>query len=130
MSTVQPQERPLSPDRPWSARMADSMLKRHVPAAAQWHYEHGLLLQAIEQVGRATGEARFRDHVKATVDLFIDSDGSIRTYNLQDYNLDQINPGKRLLALHDDTGDERYKQAAALLRQQLAHQPRTRSGGF
>jgi unsaturated rhamnogalacturonyl hydrolase len=130
MSTIQPQERPLSPDRPWSARMADSMLERHVPAAAQWHYEHGLLLQALEHVGRATGETRFRDHVKATIDLFIDSDGGIRTYNLEDYNLDQINPGKRLFSLYDDTGDERYKQAAAQLRQQLTRQPRTRSGGF
>jgi unsaturated rhamnogalacturonyl hydrolase len=110
--------------------MAYSMLKRHVPTKAQWHYEHGLLLQAIEQVWRATGVARFRDHVKATIDLFIDQDGGIRTYTLEDYNLDQINPGKLLFALYDDTGDQRYRLAAARLRRQLAGQPRTPSGGF
>jgi unsaturated rhamnogalacturonyl hydrolase len=110
--------------------MADSMLKRHVAATTQWHYEHGLLLQAIEQVARATGETRFHEHVKATVDLFIEPDGGIRTYKLEEYNLDQVNPGKLLFSLYRDTNDERYRRAAALLRQQLTHQPRTRSGGF
>jgi unsaturated rhamnogalacturonyl hydrolase len=130
MSNMQPQGRPIIPDQAWSVRMADSMLKRHVPADARWHYEHGLLLQAIERVWRATGATRFRDHVKDTIDLFIDPEGGIRSYSLEEYNLDQINPGKLLFPLYHDTGDERYKSAAMLLRAQLAHQPRTRSGGF
>src|SRR5262245_61946927 len=130
MSSAQPHDRPIIADQPWSVRMADSMLKRHDPAAAQWHYEHGLLLQAIDQVWRATGATRFRDHLKATVDLFVELDGGIRSYRLEDYNLDQVNPGKLLFPLYRDTGDERYRRAAALLRQQLARQPRTASGGF
>ena len=130
MSGAQLRDRTIESDQPWFMRMADSMLQRHVAAAAEWHYEHGLLIQAIDQVGRATGEARFRDHAKATIDLFVEPSGGIRTYRLEDYNLDQINPGKQLFALYRDTGDERYKLAAALLRQQLARQPQTNSGGF
>jgi unsaturated rhamnogalacturonyl hydrolase len=110
--------------------MADSMIKRHSPDAAQWHYEHGLLLMAIERVWRATGEARYWNHVKDTVDLFVEPDGTIRTYNLQEYNLDQINHGRVLFPLYDVTGDERYKRALAHLREQLASHPRTASGGF
>jgi unsaturated rhamnogalacturonyl hydrolase len=130
MSSAQSHDRPIIADQPWSTRMADSMLRRHDPAAAQWHYEHGLLLQAIAQVWRATGATRFGDHVKATIDLFIEPDGGIRSYRLEEYNLDQINPGKLLFPLYRDTGDERYRRAAALLRRQLAEQPRTPSGGF
>jgi unsaturated rhamnogalacturonyl hydrolase len=110
--------------------MADSVIRRHSPEAAQWHYEHGLALKAIEQVGRASGDARYGRFVKDTIDLFVEPDGAIRSYRLQEYNLDQINPGNLLFPLYQATGDERYKQAAALLRQQLREQPRTPSGGF
>lgn len=130
MSTVQPIDQAVSGDRPWSVRMADSAITRHVPGAAQWHYEHGLLLMAIEQVGRATGEPRFRQHVKDTLDRFIAPDGTIRTYRVDEYNLDQINHGRLLFPLYQATSDERYRQALMLLRRQLATQPRTPSGGF
>ena len=110
--------------------MADSVIRRHSPDAAQWHYEHGLLLLAIERVWHATGEAKYWNHVKDTVDLFIAPDGTIRTYNLEEYNLDQINHGRVLFPLYQATGDERYKRAIMLLVQQLASHPRTQSGGF
>ncbi len=130
MSTAQPIDQAVSGDQPWSTRMANSMIARHIPGAAQWHYEHGLLLMAIERVGRATGEARFQQHVKDTVDRFIAPDGTIRTYRVDEYNLDQINHGRLLFPLYQATGDERYRRAIMLLRRQLATQPRTPSGGF
>ena len=125
-----PADRSSVAEHAWSVRMADSVIRRHSPSAARWHYEDGLVLKAIEQVGRATGEARYRRFVKDTIDLFIDPAGGIRTYDLEEYNLDQINAGKLLFPLYQITGDERYKKAAALLRKQLEAQPRTRSGGF
>lgn len=130
MSTLQPVDPAAGSDRPWSVRMADSMIARHVPDAAQWHYEHGLLLMAIERVGRARGEARYWHHVKDTVDRFIAPDGAIRTYRMDEYNLDQINHGRLLFPLYQATGDERYRRAIELLRRQLAEQPRTPFGGF
>jgi unsaturated rhamnogalacturonyl hydrolase len=130
MSTMRLEDRPGVADQQWSVRMADSMIKRHSPDAAQWHYEHGLQLMAIERVWRATGEARYWNHVKDTVDLFINPDGTIRTYSLEEYNLDQINHGRVLFPLYHGTGDERYKRAIMHLRHQLASHPRTDSGGF
>jgi unsaturated rhamnogalacturonyl hydrolase len=129
MSIMQPENRPVT-SLPWSVRMADSMIARHSPDAAQWHYEHGLLLMAIERVWRATGEARFWSHVKETADLFIAPDGGIRTFRLEEYNLDQINHGRVLFPLYKVTGDERYKRAITHLRRQLDTHPRTKSGGF
>jgi unsaturated rhamnogalacturonyl hydrolase len=125
-----PEEQPAGDGHAWSVRMADSVIKRHTPAAAQWHYEHGLMLLAIERVWQATQEARFWNHVKDTVDLFIEPDGAIRSYNLEEYNLDQINHGRVLFPLYRITGQERYRRAIMRLRQQLDSHPRTHSGGF
>jgi len=130
MDTMLREDQPIVADQAWSVRMADSVIRRHSPSSAQWHYEHGLVLLAIERVWHATREVRFWNHVKDTVDLFIDPDGAIRTYNLEEYNLDQINPGRVLFPLYQATGDERYKRAIVRLRQQLDTHPRTRSGGF
>jgi unsaturated rhamnogalacturonyl hydrolase len=55
---------------------------------------------------------------------------SIRTYSLTDYNIDNINPGRNLLFLYRVTNQEKYKKAAALLREQLKTHPRTSDGGF
>jgi unsaturated rhamnogalacturonyl hydrolase len=60
----------------------------------------------------------------------VQPDGTIRTYDVKTYNLDQINEGRALFLLHRETGDARYKNAAFLLREQLRTQPRTAEGGF
>jgi len=115
---------------PWSVRAADSVLARHALLARRWHYEPGVVLLALRQVWRATGDRRYYDYIKANVDSLVMPEGEIRTYRLEEYNLDQINEGKLLFFLYRETGDERYRLAAGLLRQQLAGQPRTAEGGF
>jgi unsaturated rhamnogalacturonyl hydrolase len=130
MQTTRPEHESVSSDRRWSARMADSVIARHSAGEALWHYEHGLMLQAIEQVWRATGDETYWRFVKDTVDLFIGPDGEIRTYRLEEYNLDQINPGKVLFPLYEATGEERYRQAIVRLRRQFDSHPRTDAGGF
>ena len=96
MDTMLPEDQPVAADQAWPVRMADSAIRRHSPGSAQWHYEYGPVLLAIERVWCAAGEARFWNHVKDTVDLFIDPDGTIRSYNLEEYYLDRINPGRVL----------------------------------
>ncbi|HZG69688.1 MAG TPA: glycoside hydrolase family 88 protein [Herpetosiphonaceae bacterium] len=125
-----PAERPGVVGRPLSVQVADSVLSRHSPEAARWHYEQGLILRAIEQVWRATGEPAYWRFVKDTMDLFIGPDGDIRSYRVDEYNLDQIKPGVVLFPLLEVTGEERYRHAIMRLRRQLDTQPRTRSGGF
>lgn len=114
----------------WSVRMADSVLKRHLLLSRRWHYEPGVALLALKQVWLKTSEQKVYDYIRRNIDEFVRPDGSIRTYRLGKYNLDQINEGKLLFFLHDTTGDERYKKAAYLLRKQLQTHPRTREGGF
>jgi unsaturated rhamnogalacturonyl hydrolase len=108
--------------------MADSVMRRNVPF--RWHYENGLMHKAIEQVWRKTGDTKYYDTIKRDIDSLVGDDGCISTYSVEEYNLDQINPGRILFPLYRTTGDEKYKKAAYLLREQLRGQPRTSEGGF
>jgi unsaturated rhamnogalacturonyl hydrolase len=87
-------------------------------------------LLALKQVWAQTGDPTILDFIRHNIDQFVGPDGSIHTYRLEEYNLDQINEGKLLFFLHEMTGAERYKKAAFLLREQLRTQPRTSEGGF
>jgi len=116
--------------RAWSVLMANSVMQRSPLLSRRWHYEPGVALLALRNVWAATGEKRILDFIKRNIDEFVGPDGSIRTYRLEEYNLDQINEGKLLLFLYEMTGDERYKRAAFVLREQLRSHPRTSEGGF
>ncbi|QEC53775.1 rhamnogalacturonyl hydrolase YesR [Anseongella ginsenosidimutans] len=96
----------------------------------KWTYEQGVVLKGIEQVWKATGKQEYFDFIRSSVDYFIEEDGAIRTYKIEDYNIDNINTGKTLLFLYRETGEEKYRIAADTLREQLRHHPRTSEGGF
>ena len=110
----------------WAVRMADSVLQNYPAPQWKWHYEHGLVIQAISRVG----EPRFEAVDKTWVDHFVTAEGAIQSYRVGEFNLDQINPGKLLFAVYQRTGDERYAAAIQLLRKQMQAQPRTASGGY
>jgi len=123
-------EKPNERDRaPW-LDLGLSVMRRHAPGREQWHYEHGLMLGALEAAGLRSGREDFRAFVRAYMESLVSPDGTIRGYRHDEYNLDQINPGKILFGLLSATGDPRWKAALDALRGQLAGQPRTPSGGF
>ena len=97
---------------------------------SKWTYDHGLVLKGIERVYTATHDKQYLTYIKESMDHFVADDGSIRTYSLDAYNLDNILPGRNLLFLYKTTGQEKYRKAAALLREQLKTHPRTSEGGF
>lgn len=97
---------------------------------SRWTYDHGLVLKGIERVYLATNDKQYLDFIQRSMDHFVNDDGSIRTYKIDEYNIDNINPGRNLLFLYKTTGQEKYRKAAALLREQLKTHPRTSEGGF
>ena len=104
--------------------------KKETGYPAKWTYDHGLVLKGIEQVWKNTGDRQYLDFIQRSMDHFVADDGSIRTYSIEEYNIDHILPGRNLLQLYKVTGQEKYRKAAALLRQQLKTHPRTSEGGF
>ncbi len=115
----------------WSLRMADSEMIREPLKLKKWGaYDSGVVLKGIEQVWRGTKDQKYFDYLKKNVDEYIEADGIIRTYELEEYNIDHVNNGKLLLTLYRETGAENYKKAAYLQREQLKTHPRTSEGGF
>ena len=96
----------------------------------KWSYEQGVLLKGIEGVWERTGDGKYFNYIQHVIDRFVNADGTIRTYKLEDYNIDNVLSGRSLLLLYKVTGQEKYRKAAALLREQLKTQPRTAEGGF
>lgn len=127
---------PARAEPPWSVRMADSVLARQPDPLRldseqpKWEYTHGLVLEALLRVWEKTGDERYRKYVQAYYDGMLDGQGQIRSYRLEDYNIDRLNPGKALLTLFTQTREEKYRLALARLRQQLRQHPRTSEGGF
>jgi unsaturated rhamnogalacturonyl hydrolase len=114
--------------RPLSERMALSVMNRYTPEQVLWHYEHGLVLQSIFSLGEQTGNADYCRWVKTMYDAMITD--RIAGYREDEFNLDQINPGKTLFRLYKTYGEEKYRAAIEILRGQLRNQPRTISNGF
>lgn len=121
----------------WSERMALSIIKRNpepwmidFQQKPVWSYPQGLVLYAFEQLWRKAGDTRYLDYVREYADQMIEEDGTIKTYEIENFNIDMINAGKILFNLHEKTGDEKYKTAIETLRNQLRWQPRTTEGGY
>lgn len=128
---------PLDNTQSWSIRMIESEMVRFPEAwqidwdeTPQWDYVHGLNLLAITEVYQDTKDPRLLSYVKGYYDMLVQDDGSIKTYDINKFNIDMVNPGKVLFFLYEETGNPKYKKAADLLRTQLTDHPRTEQGGF
>jgi unsaturated rhamnogalacturonyl hydrolase len=97
---------------------------------ADWNYEIGVVLIGFERLYNITKDTSLLQYSKHIVDHFIQPDGKIRTYNLEEYNSDNIPPGRQLLHLYDLYKDDKYKIAAQTLRNQISWMPRNKAGGF
>ncbi|MCF0191539.1 MAG: glycoside hydrolase family 88 protein [Marinilabiliaceae bacterium] len=96
----------------------------------RWNYSSGLQLYAMLKLAHYTGDREMADYVYAYADSLIDEKGIIYGYELDEYNIDNVNAGKLLFDLYDETGEERFRIAADTLRSQMRSHPRTAEGGW
>ena len=126
----------------WSTRLAESEIERLGDSLAlggfdadgnrdaRWSYTTGLLAQAMDELSLATGDPKFAEWGKATLDSYVDDEGYIHTYRPDEFNIDHVNSGKMLLRYLEREGDAKYRTAADSIRQQLKDHPRTTEGAF
>ncbi|MFO1512102.1 MAG: glycoside hydrolase family 88 protein [Verrucomicrobiota bacterium] len=121
----------------WSVCMADSEINRRGDKLAwrpgrnvEWDYTAGLFTWSLLKLNEQLPTPEYVEFSKDTVGSFISPEGSIRGYKAEDYNLDDVAPGKTVIALYQLTKEERYRKCAELLRKQLQTHPRTSQGGF
>lgn len=126
----------------WTMRFATSTMHRRgnslahgsfnpeSNSMASWNYETGLLTKAMYDIAEPAGKPEYAEWARGVISSFVQEDGGIHTYEVDEYNIDHINSGKMLLQMHAETGEDRYRKAASLLRRQLAEHPRTKNGAF
>lgn len=136
-SANSPNNTSISKDLKWSDRMALTLMKRHPESwqiddskAPKWDYVHGLVLFSFEQLNKKNPNPKYSAYVQGYLDALIENDGTIKTYQLEKYNIDMIVAGRLLFNAYNTTKEEKYLKAMQLLRKQLTEHPRTKSGGF
>lgn len=120
-----------------SERLADTAMSRWKDSweldrtkSEKWSYDQGVLMKGIEGVWYNTANADYFRFIQRSIDRFVNDDGSIKTYRLDEYNIDHVLNGRVLLMLYKVTEKDKYRKAAELLRRQLKTHPRTSEGGF
>ncbi len=97
---------------------------------ANWNYEIGVVGQGLEYLWKATGDPKYINYIRKIFDHFVEADGSIRTYDPTEFNIDHIPSGRQLLTLYHTYNQPKYLKAADGLRYQLDFQPRIKAGGY
>jgi unsaturated rhamnogalacturonyl hydrolase len=123
----------------WSIKLADSEMARRGDRhfyggsnpRARIDYTTSFFGTALVKLAERTGRQAYADYGLKFGTSFVAPDGSIHTYKMEDYNIDNIPPGKVLL-LAWERGDRSpaIKKAIDTLYTQMQKHPRTSDGGF
>jgi rhamnogalacturonyl hydrolase YesR len=120
------------PPKYWSIAMAETIMRRNsgtpTDQFARWSYYQGFALYGFEMLWRSTGDSRYLAFIRRQIDPFIDAQGRIEGVGFG--WLDNTLPGNLVVALYEQTGEERYRVAAAQIRQTFDTHPRNSDGGF
>lgn len=97
---------------------------------AAWNYEDGCIWDGCLGLAAVTGLRMFSDFVYREVSARVAGDGTIRHYASDEFNIDNVKPGKVLIALLAETGEKRFRAALDSQISQLKWHPRTQSGNY
>ena len=122
----------------WSVKMADSELAHGILSCTidpekgynKWDYTAGVILKGLLDLYDAYGDAKYFEYVEDYANQMVEEDGTIKTYDMEEYNIDRINTGKIFFRLYEQTKKEKYRLAATALRRQLDGHPRNEDGGY
>lgn len=115
----------------YSEKMATTVMTLWRDSLAHiWTYDQGVVYGGFEALWRNTANPDYFNYIKKNIDYYLNEDGTIKTHDKENYNLDNLKNGNALLLLFNVTGENKYFKAATLLRDQLRTHPRTNEGGF
>jgi unsaturated rhamnogalacturonyl hydrolase len=121
----------------WGRAVVDATLQRYPdPERQPWAYQWALFLYGQHLVHRRTQDVRYLDYLKRWGAAHVQADGTVvegsdKGGGPVDFaTLDAIMPGRLVVILHERTGEDRYRLAAARIRARFATWPRTRDGGL
>ena len=95
-----------------------------------WNYEDACVLIGLEDMYEATGDSFWKEGIYSFMSRYIGEDGTIRLYDMSEYNLDKIPGGRAIFFLYKEQKEEKYRKAIEMLEEQMRNQPRTKCGSF
>lgn len=103
-----------------------------VYAPDRWNYEYSFFMAGAYRQGKKVNSPEYVSYARQWIDGFITDEGTFRpgVYEMEEYKLDDILPGRVVLYLHEETGDAKYKSIADTLMLHLSQQPKTSDGGY
>ncbi|KAF4457438.1 Unsaturated rhamnogalacturonyl hydrolase yteR [Fusarium albosuccineum] len=94
-------------------------------------YQDAVLYLGFEKAYELSGDEKYFEWYKGQIEgPVVQEDGTIRGWDYNRFVLDEYRMGHNYLYLYDQTGDEKFKSAADIVRHMLDRYPRTPSGGF
>ena len=91
----------------------------------KWSYVMGIELEAMLDTYLKYGGQKIMDYCQEYTDTMIDAKGTIRGYNLLDYNLDNIRTGHFVTRMYQLKPEAKNLAAMQTMMKQLDKQPRT-----
>ncbi len=95
-----------------------------------WEYNNGIVLFGMTKIYEKTGDERYIHYIRRWVDNYVDDSGNIKWDQQKTHNLDYIQPATLILFLHEQTGEQKYRIAAKIVRDCFDKIPRNAEGGF
>jgi len=119
-----------------SAAVAGNFIRQYPdPDSIHWisndnhfDWQAGYMMFTLEKLWRATHDSAYFNYIRRYVDQQVMEDGSIPDF-VPDA-LDHFIPGYAILFLYEQTGLEKYKKAAQIIRNGFGNYRRNSDGGF
>ena len=96
----------------------------------RWNYEDGCFLKGFFDLWQSGGNSELYGRVSNYVNKYVAADGSIKGYEIEEYNIDNVPMGRLLFPFYEITGEERFRKAISYTAGQLTTHPRISSGNF
>ncbi len=127
----EPQKRPYSEwlTRSEMQRVPESYMLDFAKAP-RWSYVMGIELEAMLDTYLRYGGEDIKAYLVQYTDTMINPDGSIRKYDILDYNLDNVRTGHFVTRMYELFPEEKNLKAINTMMKQLADQPRTKEGVY
>ncbi len=95
-----------------------------------WCYEDGVVLNGSLQLYKATKKKEYLDFCTDYFDAHIQEDGSMKGFDVNNNNLDDLEPGYALMEVANIVHKEKYEKALEKLASQFNTQKRLECGAF
>jgi rhamnogalacturonyl hydrolase YesR len=117
----------------WAVKTADSIIANNpnpdnIASYNIFSWQVGYTLWSMEKIWRSTKNQKYFDWLKKFADNHVDATGKLSGF--RGGWIDDHLPGYTLLAMYEETKEDRYKTATLPIRKSLAGYPRNSDGGF